>query len=70
MHVLSKGHVIKVVQNATEITQVWCNEDSFHGRDTNLIGLRDGIGFQHVNWRGWRRQKSVLRVINGMNSKA
>lgn len=27
MHDSSKGHVIKVVQNATEITQVWCNEE-------------------------------------------
>lgn len=41
MHDSNKGHIIKVVQNATEITQVWCNEVSFHGKDTNLIGLRD-----------------------------
>lgn len=45
MHDLNKGHIIKVVQSATEIIQVWCNEDSFHGRDGNLISLKDGIGF-------------------------
>lgn len=40
MHNSIKGHIIKVIQNATEITQVWCNEDSFHDKDTNLIALK------------------------------
>lgn len=59
-----------MVQTATEITQVWFKEDSIHGRDGNLTDSKDGTGFQHSNWRGGMRQKSVPRVRNGTNSKA